>query len=474
MAAEEETAWNVAEPPGEWNEIRIDTHETTWSSVDVSPDGTTLLFDMLGNLYTVPIAGGQASELTSGISWDMQPRFSPDGSKVVFVSDRGGADNLWIMNSDGSDPRAVTSEKEHLVHNPAWSPDGRFIVAKKGFTNTRSIPAGEIWLFHVGGGAGIQLQERPNGPIDQKNMAGPVYSPDGKSIYFSQDTTPGVLWQYNKDATGQVFVIQRYELATGETEVFAGGPGGAVRPTPSPDGTRLAFLKRLPGLVDAIYVKDLESGLETPVFKNFERDHQETSGSVGNAPAFAWTPDSRDLVFWTAGTFHRVSTETGETSDIPVHVQTTRKIRPALRFPVEVAPEEFPVRMLRWTQRSPVDEDLVLFQALGYLWTRDGDSPPSPRHRAERPLRVPPRLLARRPIDRLHHLGRSGSGKRSRRSHQRRSLPSPDAAAGALHRARLLPRRQQRRLPQDRVRWLSLRTGPLRSGDLSRAPSGGR
>ncbi|MCZ6508613.1 MAG: hypothetical protein O7A04_11295 [Acidobacteria bacterium] len=160
--------WNVSQPPGEWQTITIDTDETTWSNVDVSPDGSTIVFDMLGDIFTVPIAGGEATALTHGIEWNYQPRYSPDGSRIVLVSDRGGGDNLWIMDADGSDPRAVTDESEHLVHNPAWSPDGEYLVAKKSFMSTRSIAAGEIWLFHAGHeGGGLQLTERPHDDDDQ-------------------------------------------------------------------------------------------------------------------------------------------------------------------------------------------------------------------------------------------------------------------------------------------------------------------
>ena len=363
----------MSQPPGDWHSITIDTTATTWSSIDVSPDGKSLLFDMLGDIYTVAIEGGEATPLTDGIEWNFQPRFSPDGSSIVFVSDRDGGDNLWIMDTDGSAPRAVTQEKEHLVHNPSWSPDGRFLVAKKSFTSTRSIAAGEIWLFHAGGGGGVQLIERPEGPRDQKNVAEPAFSPDGRYVYFSRDSTPGLTWQYNKDSTGQVFVIQRYDLDRGETEAFVTGPGGAVRPTPSPDGKQLAFIKRLPGLTSAIYLKDLASGKEWSIYEHFERDHQESSGSHGNAPAFSWTPDGRTLVFWSAGKFHRLDVDSREAAVIPVHIVAEKKIQPALRFPVEVAPDTFRVRMLRWTQKSP-DGSQVLFQTLGRLWIKDLES----------------------------------------------------------------------------------------------------
>jgi len=121
----EEETWDVSNPPGDWRSITIDTTETTWSNVDVSPDGRTIVFDMLGDLYTVPIEGGNATPLTDGIEWNYQPRYSPDGKQIAFVSDRAGGDNLWVMGADGSDPTAVTEEKEHLVHNPYWSPEPR-------------------------------------------------------------------------------------------------------------------------------------------------------------------------------------------------------------------------------------------------------------------------------------------------------------------------------------------------------------
>ncbi len=366
---DEEEKWSVSAPPGEWTSIAIDTEETTWSNVDVSPDGRTVVFDALGDIYTVPIEGGEAAALTDGIEWDFQPRYSPDGSSIAFISDRGGANNLWIMKADGSEPRAVTEEKEHLVHNPYWSPDGEYVVAKKDFTSTRSIAAGEIWLFHMGGGGGLQITERPNGERDQKTMAEPSFSRDGRYIYYSQDVTPGRVWEYDKDSTGGIFAIKRLDRRTGEIETFVEGPGGAIGPTPSPDGRYLAFVKRLPNMKSAIYLKDLESGREWAVHDNLDRDLQETFGSQGITAAFGWTPDSGSIVFWAGGKIRRVDVATKEVSTIPVHLRVTRKIHPALRFPVEAAPAEIDVRMLRWAQIAP-GGGAVVFQALGRLHIR--------------------------------------------------------------------------------------------------------
>ncbi|MDH3523972.1 MAG: amidohydrolase family protein [Acidobacteriota bacterium] len=381
-AAEAEEAgepeeWSVGAPPGPSRTITIDTTETTWSNVDVSPDGSTIVFDMLGDVFTVPITGGEARALTSGIDWSYQPRYSPTGDEIAFVSDRAGGDNLWIMNADGSEPRPVTAEAEHLVHNPAWSPDGEYLVAKKSFMSTRSIAAGEIWMFHPGHeGGGLQLTERPHGDDDQKNQADPAFAADGRYVYFSQDVTPGRIWEYGKDSTGEIFAIQRYDLETGETERFVSGPGGAVLPTPSPDGRYLAFVRRLVDLQSAIYLKDLESGREWAIYDRFERDLQETSGTEGNAPAIAWTPDSAALVFWSGGGFHRLDVVSREVRAIPVHVRREMSVQDTLRVPVEVAPDVFRVKMPRWPVVSP-DGRSAVFQALGVLWKKplpDGEA----------------------------------------------------------------------------------------------------
>ena len=83
--------------------ISFETNEGSWLSLDVAPDGKTIVFELLGDLYTLPIAGGTATRITSGMAFDSQPRFSPDGSRIVFISDRSGDDNLWTVKADGSD-----------------------------------------------------------------------------------------------------------------------------------------------------------------------------------------------------------------------------------------------------------------------------------------------------------------------------------------------------------------------------------
>ena len=180
-------------------------------NIDVSPDGRTIAFDLLGDIYTMPISGGAATRIAEGLPFEMQPRFSPDGKKIAFTSDRGGGDNLWIMNRDGSDKRQVTKETFRLVTAPDWSADGQYLIGRKHFTTSRSLGTGEIWMYHLGGGGGVKLVKRPNESY-QKELGEPVVAPGGKSIYYAHNTTPGDTFIYAQDGNGEVFAIEDQAL----------------------------------------------------------------------------------------------------------------------------------------------------------------------------------------------------------------------------------------------------------------------
>jgi imidazolonepropionase-like amidohydrolase/Tol biopolymer transport system component len=357
--------WDVNNPPGLRTEIKIDTSTGTWLSLDVSPQGDEIVFDLLGDIYTIPIAGGEAKALTSGIAWDMQPRYSPDGKRIAFTSDRGGGDNIWVMNRDGSQPSQVSKEDFRLLNSPAWSPDGQYIAARKHFTAQRSLGSGEIWLYHVSGGGGLQLTKKPN---DQKDVGEPSFSPDGRYVYFSQDLTPGLVFEYNKDPNAGIYGIRRLDRKTGEIENYIAGPGGAVRPTPSHDGKRIAFVRRVRTRT-VLFVRDLASGAERPLYDALDRDMQETWAIHGVYPTFAWMPDDKAIVFWAQGKFWRVDAASRDVQPIPFHVKSTRQATEAVRFPVNVAPDRFEVKALEHVTVSPSGKQVV-YVALGHLYSR--------------------------------------------------------------------------------------------------------
>ena len=364
--ADKPPTWDVNKPPGTAQAVNIDTRSGTWMSVDVSPDGQSLVFDLLGDLYLLPIAGGEAKPLTHSIAWEHQPRFSPDGKQIAFVSDAGGGDNVWVMNADGSQARAVTKEDYRLLNNPVWHPNGKFILARKHYTGTRSAGSGEIWLYHLDGGKGVALNEKPNW---QKDLGEPALSPDGKFLYYSNDATPGITFEYNKDSNKEIFKIFRQDLSDGSVEPFVQGPGGAVRPTPSPDGKYLAFVRRVRNQ-STLFLKDLRTGREAPAWGQLERDLQESWSVYGVHPSFAWTPDAQAIVGWAQGKLWRVDPFNAKAAEIPFHVQDTREVRPALRVPQVVAPDEFAVKQLRWANVAP-DGSRVVYSALGHLFVKD-------------------------------------------------------------------------------------------------------
>ncbi len=363
--AEQEQEWLVNAPPGVGREVPIDTTEGTWMSLDVHPSGTELVFDLLGDIYTLPIEGGTAKRIAAGMAWQMQPQYSPDGEQIAFTSDEGGGDNIWIAKSDGSEARQVTKEDFRLLNSPAWTPDGEYVAARKHFTSRRSLGAGEIWLYHVSGGKGLQMTTRRN---QQKDLGEPAFSPDGRYLYYSYDATPGSVFEYSKDSTAGIYNIDRLDRETGEILTILSGPGGACRPVPSPDGKQLAFVRRLDYLT-TLFVLDLASGEAQPLFNGLERDMQETWAIHGVYPTLDWTPDGESIVFYAKGKLQRIELETKAVQDIPFRVSDSREVREAVRFPVVVAPERFDVRCLRQVVVSP-SGDQVIYQALGRLWTR--------------------------------------------------------------------------------------------------------
>ena len=403
-------------------------------SLDVSPDGKEIVFDLLGDLYTMPIGGGEAKALTSGIAWDMQPRYSPDGKWIAFTSDRSGGDNIWVVGRDGKDLKQVTKETFRLPNSPAWTPDSQYIAVRKHFTGTRSLGAGEIWLYHRSGGEGLQMTKRPT---EQKDTGEPAFSPDGRYLYYSEDSSPGRIYQYNPDPNGQIYVIKRLDRQTGRLIDFVTGPGGSIRATPSPDGKSLAFVRRV-RYKSTLFVKDVESGVERPIWNGLERDMQETWAVHGVYPGMAWTPDSKSVVLWAAGKIHRVDVASKQVANIPFHVTSDRKAATAVRFKVDVpsgqvifgdgaegttppAPNTFPVKMLRWVGVSP-DGKRVAYTALGYVYVKD------------LPNGTPHRLTSRRTTGSSSPRGRATRSRSSTRpgttsrSVRFESHPSPPAS----------------------------------------------
>jgi Tol biopolymer transport system component len=142
-----------------------------------------------------------------------------------------------------------------------------------------------------------------------------------------------------------------------------------VTPRLSPDGKTLAFVRRV-RTKSWLFVRNMESGEETPVFDRLDKDLQEAWTVQGVYPQYAWTPDGKNIVIWGEGKFWNVNVAATTGAPIPftVHVETTT-VNP-VRFTQNVAPDNFDVKMLRHVRVSP-DGTKVAYSALGHIYVRN-------------------------------------------------------------------------------------------------------
>ncbi|MGH9894139.1 MAG: amidohydrolase family protein, partial [bacterium] len=338
--------------------IEFTTDEGTWISLDVSPDGRQIVFDLLGDLYLLPITGGEARRLTSGPAWDTQPRFSPGGESIVFVSDYGGSDNLWLIRPDGTEPRAITNETKFLVGSPAWSPDGNYLAVRKGES---SLDLSELWLYHREGGKGVQLT-RPEGKT--RSIAGPVFSPDGQYIYFSNSPQGHVY-----DADIGHYQVGRMNRDTGELETLTGTYGGGLRPGLSPDRRYMIYGTRQDAKT-GLRIRDLNTDAEQWLVYPIDLDEQDGFVCADLLPGYAFTPDSRAVVLSYGGRIHKIDLVSRTQILIPFTAQVRQELAARAYSTRRLEEGPLPVRQIRWPRQSQDGKRLV-FGALGKIWIMD-------------------------------------------------------------------------------------------------------
>ena len=158
-------------------------------------------------------------------------------------------------------------------------------------------------------------------------------------------------------------------METGKTERITGGPGGAARPQISRDGKKLAFVKRV-RTKTVLYIHDLETGEEWPIYDQLNKDQQEAWAIFGVYTNFSWMPNNEDIVFWSGGKINKVNINTLKVTNIPFQANATIKIAKAIEFDTPVAPDTFDAKVIRHAITSP-DGKTIVFNALGYLYTRN-------------------------------------------------------------------------------------------------------
>ena len=327
----------------------------TWISLDVSPDGQTIVFDLLGDLYTMPLAGGKATRLTDGLAYDAQPRFSPDGKSVVFVSDRSGGDNVWTMTLDKLDSTQVTKGNSSLYVSPDWTPDGEFIVVSRagGLGG-----AAKLAMYHAKKSSPLPLIR---GPQPFKTL-GAAFSPDGRHVWYAGRNGD---WSYN--ALFPQLQLYRYDRETGQSVRMTGRYGSAFRPAVSPDGKWLVYGTRHDAET-GLRIRDIQTGDERWLAYPIQRDEMESRAPLDVLPGYSFTPDSKAVIISYGGGIWRLPLPEGRATKIPFEADVKLDVGPEVKFAYRVdTTSMITAKQIRHPVVSP-DGSRLLFTALDRLY----------------------------------------------------------------------------------------------------------
>jgi Tol biopolymer transport system component len=348
--------------------LRLETHTGTFLGTDVSRDGRSLLFDLLGDLYLLPSRGGSARQISQGLGYDTGAVFSRDGRSIAFVSDRSGSDNLWVARADGSHPRQITfGTDDSVLVQPAWSADGQSLYASRFRADLQSY---ELWRYTLAGDATLLVPVRPTPDAARstwRSSLGAVASADGKFLYVARH-----LGGVDFDAV-DAWTIVRRDLATGTEQTIIAGTGGrgaehetVFAPALSHDGTKLAYATRING-ASLLRLRDLASGSDRALAR-LDGDMLQASSWQGLSAHYAFTPDDRAVIVPRDGGFIRVALAGGEQRiafDAAMRVDVGPPTRVAIHEPVG------PVvaRLIQAPIASPDTRRLAL-AAFGSIWVQ--------------------------------------------------------------------------------------------------------
>jgi Tol biopolymer transport system component len=345
--------------------IEFTTDEGTWLSLDVAPDGKTIVFELLGDIYTLPIEGGPARLISGGMAFDSQPKFSPDGKWIAFLSDRDGSENIWIVHPDGTEPKQVSKDPSSEFASPSWSPDGNYVFVSRA---TFGINTFEVWMYHVRGGTGVQVTKAKPAPItprhERLNAIGVVASPDGKYIYYA--TRKGG-FAYN--AQFPLWQVARRDRKTGDEDVLIEQLDSSFRPILSPNGKEILYVTRYE-TESGLRLRNLETGEDRWVKYPITRDDQESRFTRDLFPGYAFLPDGKEVVYNQDGKIRRLNLATGSETVVPFTAKVSQDIGPKLDFPQKVDQGPVKVRLIQDPVESP-DGKRLAFSAMTHLYALD-------------------------------------------------------------------------------------------------------
>ena len=348
--------------------ISFETDEGTWMALDVSPVGNTVIFELLGDIYTLPIEGGIAQPLIDGHAFQSQPRFSPDGKNIVFISDESGADNVWIADIDGTDAHQITEYNQELLVSPEWSSDGKSIlvtVITDGFQRTANL-----YRIDVSTSEKTLLVKNTNGAAPRLISApapgpymGTVHA-ENSGFYFSSITPRA--YGMRKGATSE---IKFYNVKTKLTEKVLIDKGNAMKPSMSKDGKWLAYGAMSEGKT-GLRLRNMKSGKEKWLVFPFVANELEARATRDVLPNYAFTPDCASVIAAYGGKIHQINLASGEDTIIPFKLNVDMKVPEPLHFDHRVDQNEVSPRFVQ--DPALAANGAMAFSAMGRIYIKNG------------------------------------------------------------------------------------------------------
>jgi uncharacterized repeat protein (TIGR01451 family) len=217
-------------------------------------------FDGESEIFTMQPDGSEVTQLTANGANDAQAAWSPDGTRIAFVSTRDGEAEIFVMNADGSDQTQLTSNVTPDNY-PAWSPDGNKLTFTRDVDPDPLVPDFEIFVMNADGSGQAQLT------ADDFVKFGSEWSPDGARIAF-----------HRGQASGGVEIVVMNADGSGATSLSP-SVANDFDPSWSPDGTKIAFWN---ASVNAISTMNVDGSARTQL-------------ATGHEPV--WSPDGTKLAF---------------------------------------------------------------------------------------------------------------------------------------------------------------------------------
>ncbi len=343
--------------------IELQTTEVTSPDIAISPDGSVLVFSVLGQLFSMPAAGGSATQLTTGPFYHQDPSFAPDGRRLAFVSDRDGSEgNVFLMDLETREVTQLTHER--WAGRPAWSPNGKSV----------------LYLSYAEVSRECEGEARAH-ELDLETNAVRILGSSGqnvRSVFYTNEGQVG--WSVVEEA-GEHELTSRIELLTedGSPTAVATMFGVADRVAPSPTGHGLYVRRERPWTARADILYTSEDSAATTIADVSRRY------CWYRLPQFAVAPNGQSLFIEDLGRLWRVSTADGAREQIPLQATVRLEITEPTPVPRTPLPRSHETLTISSPRLTP-DGGAVVFGALGFLWKQNLAGGPAERLTDDRTL----------------------------------------------------------------------------------------